>query len=55
MGKASCIDLGSTFSVRSLISALLTALTSAECTLSATGGREGEEWKSGGRGGGMVG
>ena len=37
MDKASCIDLGARLSVRSLISALLTALTSAECTLSASG------------------
>ena len=35
MGKAFCIDLGARLSVRSLISALLTALTSAECTLAS--------------------
>ena len=37
MGKAFCIDLGATLSVKSLIPALLTSLTSAECTLSAAG------------------
>ena len=37
MRKAFCIDLSARLSVRSLILALLTALTSAECTLSATG------------------
>ena len=37
MGKAFCIDLGATLSVKSLIPALLTLLTSAECTLSAAG------------------
>ena len=37
MGKVFCIDLGATLSVKSLIPVLLTALTSAECTLSAAG------------------
>ena len=37
MGKAFCIDLGARLSVRLFISALLSALTSEEYTLSATG------------------
>ena len=37
VGKAFSIDLGSRLTVRLLVLALLTALTSAECTLSASG------------------
>ena len=36
VGKAFCIDLSARLSVKSLLLALLTALTSAECTLSAS-------------------
>ena len=37
VGKVFCIDLSARLSMRSLILALLTVLTSAECTLSASG------------------
>ena len=37
MGKVFCIDLGATLSLKSLIQASLTGLTSAECTLSTAG------------------